>query len=181
MGGITVERTVVATAVPWIRRDRETLERVELALKEMDPGSIARFLEASRVSYVTGLVGNGMDSGEAERLAADQQAEAFPDGRPARGHLLFDVVGDDEICGHLWIGPRAIGDVKQWWVWDIEIAEPHRGRGIGRWVMQMAEDHARHQGAEEIGLSVFADNAVARRLYDDLGYREVSLRLRKSL
>ena len=77
--------------------------------------------------------------------------------------------------------PRAIGDIEHWWVWDIEITEAFRGRGIGRRVMGMAEDCARQRGANEIGLSVFADNVAARRLYDDLGYREASLRLRKVL
>jgi ribosomal protein S18 acetylase RimI-like enzyme len=147
----------------------------------MDPASIARFLEVSRSSYVAELVASGMDTSEAERLAADQQGAAFPGGQPAPGHALFDVIADNEISGHLWIGPRAIGDTRHWWVWDVEVAEPLRGRGIGRWVMEMAEDHARRQGAQEIGLSVFGDNVVARRLYDDLGYREASLRLRKPL
>jgi ribosomal protein S18 acetylase RimI-like enzyme len=147
----------------------------------MGAAAIARFLEHSRSSYVAALVASGVDSSEAERLAGDQQAEAFPHGQPADGHLVLEVIADSEVCGHVWIGPRAIGDVEHWWVWDIEIAQAFRGRGIGRWVMRMAEDCARQRGAIEIGLTVFADNVAARRLYDDLGYREASLRMRKEL
>ena len=147
----------------------------------MGAASMARFLEHSRSSYVADLVASGVDRSEAERLGGDQQAEAFPDGQPAGGHLVMEVIADAEVCGHLWIGPRAANDVTHWWVWDIEIAEAFRGRGVGRWVMRMAEGCARQGGADEIGLTVFADNAAARRLYDDLGYREVSLRLRKPL
>ena len=66
-------------------------------------------------------------------------------------------------------------------VWDIEIAAAFRGRGIGRWVMAMAEDCRPQRGASEIGMSVLAENVGARHLYDDLGYREVSLRLGKAL
>jgi len=147
----------------------------------MGDASMARFLEHSRSSYVDDLVASGVDRAAAERLAADQQTEAFPDGQPSGGHLVMEVIADAEVCGHVWIGPRATGDATHWWVWDIEIAEAFRGRGIGRWVMRMAEDCARQRGADEIGLTVFADNAAARRLYDDLGYREVSLRLGKPL
>jgi ribosomal protein S18 acetylase RimI-like enzyme len=147
----------------------------------MSAASIAQFLEHSRSSYVAGLVATGVDASEAERLGADQQAEAFPNGQPTDGHLVMEVIADTEVCGHVWIGPRAIGDTKHWWVWDIEIAAAFQGRGIGRWVMGMAEDCARQRGANEIGLTVFADNVAARRLYDDLGYREASLRLGKAL
>ena len=147
----------------------------------MRAASIAQFLEHSRSSYVADLVVSGVDTSEAERLAADQQAEAFPNIRPADGQLAMEVIADGEVCGHVWIGPRAIGDVKHWWVWDIEIAAVFRGRGIGRWVMAMAEDCARQRGASEIGMTVLGDNVAARHLYDDLGYREVSLRLGKAL
>jgi len=154
---------------------------MRLELRPMSPTSIAGFLDHSRSTYVAGLVARGMNALEAERLAADQQAEAFPDGRPADGHAVFEVVADSDVCGHLWIGSRAPGDTRSWWVWDIEIAETFRGRGIGRWTMQMADDLARRSGAHEIGLSVFADNVVARHLYEELGYRATSLRLRKTL
>jgi ribosomal protein S18 acetylase RimI-like enzyme len=147
----------------------------------MSAASIVRFLEHSRSSYVADLVVSGVDTAEAERLAADQQTEAFPNGQPADGHLVMEVITDGEVCGHVWIGPRALGDVKHWWVWDIEIAAAFRGRGIGRWVMAMAEDCARQRGASEIGMTVFGENVAARHLYDDLGYREVSLRLGKAL
>ena len=160
---------------------RDTLPSVQLELRPMNATSIAEFLEHSRSSYVADLVVSGVGAAEAERLGADQQAAAFPNGQPADGHLVMEVIADTEVCGHLWIGPRAVGDAEHWWVWDIEIAEAFRGRGLGRWAMELAEDCARQLGANEIGLTVFVDNMAARRLYDGLGYREASLRLGKAL
>ena len=65
---------------------------------------------------------------------------------------------DGERAGHLWIGPLASDDHEHWWVWDIEIDEAWRGRGVGRAAMEFAEREARARGCREIGLSVIADN-----------------------
>jgi ribosomal protein S18 acetylase RimI-like enzyme len=46
--------------------------------------------------------------------------------------------------------------------------------------MELAEREARNRGCVEIGLSVIADNP-ARRMYESLGYREASIRMRKPL
>ena len=46
--------------------------------------------------------------------------------------------------------------------------------------MELAEREARGRRCIEIGLTVIADNP-ARRLYESLGYREASVRMRKPL
>ena len=46
--------------------------------------------------------------------------------------------------------------------------------------MELAERESRDRGCIEIGLTVIADNP-ARRLYESLGYREASVRMRKPL
>ena len=146
----------------------------------MDETAIPGWLDRARAAYVADLVASGIGEAAAARTAAEQQAAAFPDGRPADGHVLFDVVVDGDEVGYLWTGPRAADDDDHWWVWDIEIDEAWRGRGVGRAAMELAEDEARSRGCIEIGLSVIADNP-ARHLYESLGYREASVRMRKPL
>jgi ribosomal-protein-alanine N-acetyltransferase len=46
-----------------------------------------------------------------------------------------------------------------------------RGRGIGRKLVQAAETDAKRRGCVGVALEVREDNAAARALYDDLGYR----------
>lgn len=82
--------------------------------------------------------------------------------------------------GELWVGPFD-DDPQRWWVWDVAIDEPYRGRGLGRAAMVLAERLAGEHGATSIGLNVFARNEVARGLYRSLGYEEASVQMRKAV
>ena len=68
-----------------------------------------------------------------------------------------------------------------WWVYDVEVDEQARGRGLGRRLMELAEVEVARLGGTSIGLSVFGTNSRARRLYESLGYEPTSIRMRKRL
>jgi ribosomal protein S18 acetylase RimI-like enzyme len=54
---------------------------------------------------------------------------------------------------------------------DLVVLPPHRGRGLGRALLDAAAAHARAQGAAELRLGVLAGNAAARALYGAAGFR----------
>jgi ribosomal protein S18 acetylase RimI-like enzyme len=131
--------------------------------------------------YIEDRITAGEDPDEARRMAGQQIEGLFPGGRPAPGQLVFTIVDDGAVVGSLWIGPHTPQKGQAFWVWNIEIAEAHRGRGLGRGAMLLAEEVARDHGATELGLNVFGPNRVARHLYESLGYETTAVQMRKPL
>jgi GNAT superfamily N-acetyltransferase len=64
---------------------------------------------------------------------------------------------------------------------DIVVAPEAEGRGVGRALMEAAEDWARGRGYRLLSLHVFEANARARALYERLGYQPDIRRLIKAL
>ncbi|TWT72815.1 putative acetyltransferase [Posidoniimonas polymericola] len=54
---------------------------------------------------------------------------------------------------------------------DLVISPGHRGQGIGRMLMQAAEEEARRRGCCKMTLEVVASNAPAKGLYRSCGFQ----------
>lgn len=147
----------------------------------MDAAELTPWLDRLGSDYVDERVAAGDDRGRAERGVRRDRADFFPGDQPAPGQLAFRLLDDEQPVGTLWIGPIPDSDPGHWWVWSIEIEEPFRGRGLGRAAMEVAEAQARRAGATKLGLNVFAANAVARGLYESLGYETTQLQMSKPL
>lgn len=83
----------------------------------------------------------------------------------------------------LWMG-NAIDQVKgdrYSYIFLLYVALPHRRKGIGRGLMQQAENLARNRGDRQIGLQVFTRDRAAIDLYRVLNYQVNSLLMIKSL
>lgn len=155
------------------------------ALRPMPDDALGEWRANAEAHYLAERIAAG-DTPEYAAKRVAQSQEYFPDGRPAEGQLVFQVVERDEIGGEtvvgaLWIGLLEPEQPAAWWVLDVEIDEEHRGRGYGRAAMRLAEEEARARGGERIGLNVFGPNVVARSLYDSLGYRVTATNMTKEL
>jgi len=149
----------------------------------MLPDELATWHDRHVVAYVADRVGAGESPEQARRVIDEQHAQYFPDGRPAPGHEVLVAELDGEAVGIAWWGPhpRRPQDATAAWVYDVELDEQHRGRGLGRALLAAMEQQARAAGVRELSLNVFAQNEPARRLYAGTGYREVTLTMTKSL
>ena len=86
---------------------------------------------------------------------------------------VFIASLDGERCGYIWIAPRNSKDgwdlEKPQWIYDIVVDPKYQGNGIGRRLMERAEEYARAID-QNLGLFVHADNTSAIALYRKTGY-----------
>jgi ribosomal protein S18 acetylase RimI-like enzyme len=153
----------------------------DLRLVPLRPVEIAGYIDDNTAAYVEELVEAGMDRDAARAKAQADHDHAFPGGVPAEGHHVFALHEDGRVVGRLWLGPAEGDGPGAWWVFDIEVVEAERGRGLGRTLMQLAEVEVGDRGGTSLGLNVFGANHAARSLYESLGYQPTSIRMRKPI
>jgi GNAT superfamily N-acetyltransferase len=154
---------------------------VAIELRKLSESEVLEFATESFRIFLGERVKSGEDPAAVAADSDGQFESMFPDGKASPGHLFWRLEEDGHPVGTLWIGPESPADPHTYWVWDIVLDEPHRGRGLGRQAMELAEDQARAAGATTLGLTVFAHNPVARHVYDELGYVPISTRMSKPL
>lgn len=79
-----------------------------------------------------------------------------------------------------WEGGAAVGmagafrhdEGKGWQVISMWVDPAHRGRGVGRALLEVAVAFAEARGAGEVTLSVTDGNDSARRLYESYGFAD---------
>lgn len=75
----------------------------------------------------------------------------------------------DALGGKCWFGP-LFGSDTDWYVFDIELDETHRGRGIGQSAMTAVAALCETMGASRLGLTVAAGNERAMAAYRAVGF-----------
>jgi ribosomal protein S18 acetylase RimI-like enzyme len=90
---------------------------------------------------------------------------------------------DGENVGHVWVA-RVLNQFtgrSEALVLNLYVEEDFRGRGAAKRLMDVAEEWAKGQDLERIGLSVAVDNEPAVRLYEEMGYSSESQRMSRRL
>ena len=117
-------------------------------------------LAAARASFARLLPGN--------RVASPDQ-------------YLYTIRHARQKVGVLWFGIQRSQGKAEAFVWHIFIYPPYRGQGYGKRAMLALEGKVQELGLGVIRLNVFGHNAIARQLYEQLGYETVSIRMKKYL
>ena len=151
-------------------------------LRPMRPDEFPAYLERGIASYAAEMVDHaGYTEDVAQRKSVADHDALFARGLETPGVSLFVVESDGEPVGSLVLGQRERHGRRHAFVYDVTIGLEHRGRGVGRQAMLLAEDEARARGFESIELNVFGGNEVARGLYHSLGYEETAVTMAKGL
>lgn len=121
----------------------------------------------------------------APEAAAAQSAKEFgellPDGLATQDARLWTAVVDDEPVGMGWIELRQRASGVSAWIYDISVDADHRGKGLGRGLLDALHAAARDLGATSMALNVFGGNATAIRLYETSGYAVTAQQMRRDL
>jgi len=100
-----------------------------------------------------------------------------------RAHFLHEILDNrialNRVVTH---GERIVGYACVWCVSgelkinNIVVADPHRRRGLGRWILRAMLDEGRRRGCESATLEVRPSNIGAIELYRSHGFVEVGRR-----
>ncbi|MET9466925.1 GNAT family N-acetyltransferase [Streptomyces sp. NPDC006544] len=134
--------------------------------RAMTEGEYASWIAEKRADYARGWVDRGMSREAALAKSAADHASLLPEGPATPGVCLRVLEAAGVPVGTLWTSPRG----EECYVFDVAVAEEHRGRGRGRDLMLLAERTALEAGHRVLALHVFSDNTPALRLYESLGY-----------
>jgi ribosomal protein S18 acetylase RimI-like enzyme len=139
------------------------------------------------------------DAAEAARLwmqSAEEHTAHDPVYATAAGaeKTMRRFLADLATSGHSFLfvalaGGRTVGFIsgelregsptflpKTWASVDDVFVEPdHRNLGMGRALLRSVEAWAKERGASGVSLQVAAANARARKFYEELGFREISV------
>jgi ribosomal protein S18 acetylase RimI-like enzyme len=148
----------------------------------MTPEEFAAFRARAVAEYAQAHVESGEWSADrAPYLAAQETDSLLPDGLHTPGMMFVSAETEEgDVVGRAWVALEQ-REKNGAWIYDIEIASEHRGKGLGRALLRGVERLVRERGVDAVGLNVFADNGTARGLYESEGYRTTSLHMRKML
>lgn len=108
---------------------------------------------------------------EAAQLTAEQESTLIGQRNPDLQCILV-AEREAQIVGSLEMIRGAMQKNRHTAIFGMALFAPFRGRGMGRGLLQSAEEWAFSVGVEKVSLTVFATNRQAIRLYQSLGYRE---------
>lgn len=107
----------------------------------------------------------------------------WSDTGPTAHKSVLYVLEDDSgaYAGHLWLSEQEdlYTGFTRLWITTVAIVAKYRSRGWGRLLMERALEEARARGLHSVGLDVDADNVVARKLYEEMGFTTVRLNMVK--
>lgn len=129
--------------------------------------------------YAAVLRDLGLPGGYVESSARKALTSLARLGGAAGSYQLQDLFHQGEHVGRLCFGKSADG--RTGFVHDVGVEKKHQGRGHGRVLLQLVENHAVSAGNTDMALTVFRENTRATNLYRAAGFSRTSIHLMRQL
>jgi ribosomal protein S18 acetylase RimI-like enzyme len=112
------------------------------------------------------------DMGGGHALSEQVKRELVPGLVRQPGRLVLLAVHGVDVVGAAvcFMGYSTFSARPRLNVHDLCVLAAHRGHGLGRRLMEGVIERARAAGCAAVSLEVRSDNAIARRLYQSLGF-----------
>jgi ribosomal protein S18 acetylase RimI-like enzyme len=105
-------------------------------------------------------------------------------GKPGPDSAIFIAEDENEKQAgfiHLQTETDYFRDEKYGYISDLAVDASFEGQGIGRKLLETAEEWARTKGYRLLALYVFAGNTRARQLYEKYGFKEEVIKYVKAV
>ncbi|MEY4275548.1 MAG: hypothetical protein RIS26_11 [Actinomycetota bacterium] len=148
-----------------------------VTLRAMSKPRHDRWAAAIWPVYYEELIQAGFSEEVAKRDASPNPENSIEYGKVSPGNHILEVVLEGKDIGNVWLVDQGV----EWWIYDIEIDEAHRGKGLGRLAMRAIESYVKEHGGTTVWLSVFGFNQTAQTLYLSEGFESARLQMKKRL
>ncbi len=141
----------------------------EAFASELDPRGSAALREMHAMSHVGGLL-----------KVLNRSTGEFSNVFGGFVWVEQNETGSSVVVGNVTV-QRGDSYGNRWQIANVAVAPEFRGRGIGRRLVQRALGYIQDHGGNHAVLQVEAGNAVARRLYEGLGFETLGGRTEMSI
>lgn len=111
----------------------------------------------------------------------NKQTEKFIEDHGFTNQIFIIHTGEHARVGYIWVGKFRNGFTGEdhAHIINIYVKSDFQGKGIGKALLQLAEDWARQQQLRKITLNVASHNLNAIHLYGKIGFQNEAYRMAK--
>lgn len=95
--------------------------------------------------------------------------------------MVFGVFDNEELIGYVWAYRHQFREEERIYVNEIHVAEPYRGKGVGKQLLSAVESMAKERGFGATYLHAEGNNEGAICFYRNQGYEIERVQVRKGL
>ena len=149
-----------------------------LKLEPLQQDDFERFLERGIREYAEDHVRNGNWPAEDALERSRKEFEHYlPEGIHSKDQYLWSIQNGDDKIGVLWVQVRD----RKAFIFNFVIDEEFRGKGFGKQALVALDEKLKSLNVESVALHVFGDNVNAQELYKKMGFKTVSINMKKDL